>query len=100
MPVTIPFFDVAVSPSTLIGLALLLIMFFSFFSVSFSLGGSLSPKAVAAELNACTGSPEGPTALATAIDASNRASVAVNQYKQQGTQEMSKGWNSVVNKVF
>lgn len=44
--VIIPFFDVEVSVNTLIGLALLLIIFFSFFSVSFAMnmGESTDPS--------------------------------------------------------
>lgn len=56
--VTIPFLDVTISLSTLIGLVLLLVLFFSFFSVSISVGGSLSPKDVAVENNPCETNPD------------------------------------------
>ena len=51
--ITIPIINVTLSLSTCIAIVLLLILFFTFFSLSISLGGSLSPKNIASELNSC-----------------------------------------------
>lgn len=51
--ITIPLLDVTLSLSTCIAIVILLILFFTFFSLSISIGGSLSPKNVASELNIC-----------------------------------------------
>ena len=59
--VTIPLLEIPVSMSTLIGLALLLIIFFTFFSVTFKLKGSLSAQSIADQQNRCN---EGPTSFA------------------------------------
>lgn len=56
--VTLPLIDVTLSVSTLVALVLLLVLFFTFFSVSVNIGGSLSPKNVASELNPCDADPD------------------------------------------
>ena len=58
--VTIPLLEIPVSMSTLVGLALLIILFFTFFSVTFKLGGGLSAASVAKTENKCD---EGPTSF-------------------------------------
>ena len=58
--VTIPLLEIPVSMSTLVGLALLIILFFTFFSVTFKLGGGLSAASVAKTEKQCD---EGPTSF-------------------------------------
>ena len=83
---------------------LLLILFFSFFNVSFALGGSLSPDAVASEFNTCTGIQSDMSALAaSAVQVDNRVSSVVDAAKSTGAkakQSAATEWNRAVNAVF
>ena len=57
MEITIPIINIQISLSTLIAIILLIIIFFTFFSVQIFLGGSLSPEAVAKDVTPCDADP-------------------------------------------
>jgi len=57
MEITIPIINIQMSLSTLIAIILLLILFFTFFSVQIFLGGSLSPEAIAKDVTPCDADP-------------------------------------------
>ena len=58
--ITIPLLDIDISVNTLISTILLLCIFFTFFSVTFELGGNLSLQSVVDEESSCNqdGTPQ------------------------------------------